>query len=67
MCATCTRNTLPPSFTLKLEAAAYSETSVTKYQTTRFDIPEDGSVHSSPCENLRFETDASRFAPCVLV
>jgi hypothetical protein len=41
------------SSTLKMEAICSSETSVATQQTTRHHIPEDDTLHSHCCENLK--------------
>jgi hypothetical protein len=45
--------------TLKMEAMCSSETSVNFYQATRHRIPEDTSVHSHRCENLKYKITGS--------
>jgi hypothetical protein len=50
------RNMLPPSLTLKMQAAHSSEVSVNIYWTTQLNIPEL-IVHSHSCENfISYET-----------
>jgi hypothetical protein len=47
---------LPPTSTLKMEYARFSETSVYFYQTTRRHTPADSIVDSHGCHNLNSHT-----------
>ena len=47
---------LPPTSTLKMEYARFSETSVYFYQTTRRHTPADSIVESHGCHNLNSHT-----------